>query len=67
MIADNQHFCSRTTGELIAQPLAEVDMSTAFYQSYGQDGLLYVLDYGGTSRMASFDPDNAFARWATST
>jgi hypothetical protein len=61
LIADNQHFtANRTTGELIAQPLAEVDMSAAFYQSYGQDGLLYVLDYGN-SRMASFDPDDAFA------
>jgi hypothetical protein len=61
LIADNQHFTvNRNTGELIAQPLADVDMSAAFYQSYGQDGLLYVLDYGH-SRMASFDPDNAFA------
>jgi hypothetical protein len=61
LIADNQHFtANRTTGELIAQPLTGVDMSAAFYQSYGQDGLLHVLDYGH-SRMASFDPDNAFA------
>lgn len=61
LIADNEHFTAdRTTGELIAQPLAGMDMSAAFYQSYGQDGLLYVLDYGH-SRMASFDPDDAFA------
>jgi len=61
LIADNEHFtANRITGELIAQPLTGVDMSVAFYQSYGQDGLLYVLDYG-QSRMASFDPDNAFA------
>jgi hypothetical protein len=61
LIADNQHFTvNRNTGELIAQPLAGVDMSTAFYQGYGQDGLLHVLDYGH-GRMASFDPDNAFA------
>ncbi|CAN5580284.1 hypothetical protein BH09VER1_BH09VER1_32290 [soil metagenome] len=61
LIAGNQHFTAdRTTGELIEQPLAGVDMSAAFYHSYGQDGLLYVLDYAN-NRMASFDPDNAFA------
>lgn len=35
-------------------------MSAAFYQSQGQDGLLYVLGYAN-NRMASFNPDNAFA------
>lgn len=61
LIADNQHFTvDRFTGELIARPLAGVDMGAAFYQSYGQDGLLHVLDYNN-SRMVSFDPDNAFA------
>jgi hypothetical protein len=34
--------------------------STTFYQSYGADGLLYVLDYGN-NRMQVLDPDNAFA------
>ncbi len=60
LIADNQHFTANSiTGELIPTALAGVDMSEAFYQSYGQDGLLYVLDYAH-SRIASFDPDNAF-------
>ncbi|MES2571908.1 MAG: hypothetical protein V4710_17870 [Verrucomicrobiota bacterium] len=61
LIADNQHFTANPiTGELISVPLADVKMSEAFYQSYGQDGLLYVLDYAN-DRIASFDPDNAFA------
>lgn len=38
--------------------------SEAFYQSYGQDGLLYILDYGN-DRMVSFDPANAFAQTGT--
>ncbi len=58
LIADNQHFTANPiTGGLIATPLTGVDMNAAFYQSYGQDGLLYVLDYAH-SRIASFDPDN---------
>ena len=35
--------------------------SEALYQSYGQDGLLYILDYGN-DRMVSFDPANALAQ-----
>lgn len=36
----------------------------AFYQSYGQDGLLYILDYSN-DRMVSFDPTDDFAQIGT--
>ncbi len=60
-ITDQQHYTlSKSTGEMTAFSLSGVDMDEAFYQYYGQDGLLYVLDYGN-DRIASFDPDSAFA------
>ncbi len=59
-IGDGQHYTvSKSGGQMTAMPLDDVDMDDAFYQSYGQDGLLYVLDYSN-ERIASFDPDNAF-------
>jgi hypothetical protein len=38
--------------------------SEALYQSYGQDGLLYILDYSN-DRMVSFDPTDDFAQIGT--
>lgn len=61
LIGDNQHYTvNRLTGQMTDRPLAGVDTATTKFMSYGGDGLLYVLDYGN-SRIASFDPDNAFA------
>ncbi|CAN5406684.1 hypothetical protein BH09VER1_BH09VER1_09660 [soil metagenome] len=61
LIADSEHYAvDRLTGVATLQPLAGVDTATTKFMSYGADGLLYVLDYGN-SRIASFDPDDAFA------
>ncbi len=61
MITDlGHHTIDRITGTVNAAPLSGVDTATTHFMAYGADGLLYVLDYGN-ERIASFDPDNAFA------
>lgn len=56
-----QAMINRETGVATTTSVMSNLGSEAFYQSYGQDGLLYILDYSN-DRMVSFDPANAFAQ-----
>lgn len=61
VLSESQHYTvDHLTGAVTLQPLAGVDAATTQFMAYGANGLLYVLDYGN-NRIASFDPDNAFA------
>jgi hypothetical protein len=66
MIADNTGYQVSTTTGADTQIFSETggtapgQFSDALYQSYGPDGLLYVLDYGN-GRVQGLDPNNNFA------
>jgi len=56
-----QHYTvNPATGETTPTAvMSGLDGAEALYQSYGADGLLYILDYGN-ERMVSFDPTDNF-------
>jgi len=66
MIADTYgYLVNTTTGAgtvifTIGGGTAPGEFSSALYQSYGPDGLLYILDYGN-GRVQSLDPANNYA------
>lgn len=63
LIAGALHYSLNATTGVATQTsvMSSLDSTSALYQSFAPNGLLYVLDYGN-ERMVSFDPDNAFAQ-----